>query len=30
VDAMEAGDGEAAVRTVIANLDYCMRWMPGA
>ena len=30
VDAIEARDGEAAVRTVIANLDYCMQWMPGA
>lgn len=29
LDAIEAGDGEAAVRTVIANLDYCMGWMPG-
>jgi DNA-binding FadR family transcriptional regulator len=29
LEAIEAGDGEAAVRTVIANLDYCMGWMPG-
>lgn len=29
VDAVEAGESEAAVRTVIANLDYCMGWMPG-
>ncbi|GER22333.1 hypothetical protein NCCP1664_08300 [Zafaria cholistanensis] len=28
-DAIEAGDGESAVRTVIENLDCCMRWMPG-
>ncbi|GHD09097.1 FadR/GntR family transcriptional regulator [Zhihengliuella salsuginis] len=28
-DAIEAGDGDAAVRTVIANLDYCMGWVPG-
>jgi DNA-binding FadR family transcriptional regulator len=27
--AIEAGDGEAAARTVNANLDYCMEWMPG-
>ncbi|GAB3620038.1 FadR/GntR family transcriptional regulator [Glutamicibacter endophyticus] len=27
VDAIEAGDDEAAARTVIANLDYCMGWM---
>lgn len=29
LEAIEAGDGDAAVRTVIANLDYCMGWMPG-
>lgn len=29
LQAIEAGDGDAAVRTVIANLDYCMGWMPG-
>lgn len=28
VDAIEAGDSEAAARTVIYNLDYCMSWMP--
>ncbi|MGP9728275.1 FadR/GntR family transcriptional regulator [Glutamicibacter sp. 287] len=28
VDAIEAADGEAAARTVVANLDYCMSWMP--
>ncbi|MGP4966669.1 FCD domain-containing protein [Glutamicibacter sp. BW77] len=28
VDAIEAADDEAAARTVIANLDYCMSWMP--
>ena len=27
VDAIEAGDPEAAGRTVIDNLDYCMSWM---
>ncbi|MFD1214832.1 FadR/GntR family transcriptional regulator [Arthrobacter sp. GCM10027362] len=27
-DAIEAGDEDAAVRTVYANLDYCMEWMP--
>lgn len=27
VDAIEAADDEAAARTVIANLDYCMSWM---
>lgn len=29
LEAIEAGDGDAAVATVIANLDYCMGWMPG-
>ncbi len=29
VDAIAAGDADAAVATVIANLDYCMGWMPG-
>lgn len=28
VDAIEAADDEAAARTVMANLDYCMSWMP--
>ncbi|UYQ76532.1 FadR family transcriptional regulator [Glutamicibacter sp. JL.03c] len=28
VDAIEARDPEAAARTVIENLDYCMSWMP--
>lgn len=28
VDAIEAADDEAAARTVVANLDYCMSWMP--
>ncbi|NKX54224.1 FadR/GntR family transcriptional regulator [Arthrobacter mobilis] len=28
VDAIEAGDEDAAVRTVNANLTYCMEWMP--
>lgn len=28
VDAIQAGDPEAAARTVIKNLDYCMSWMP--
>ncbi|WP_102158073.1 FadR/GntR family transcriptional regulator [Zhihengliuella halotolerans] len=28
VDAIAAGDADAAVRTVIANLDYCMGWVP--
>ncbi|WP_309080582.1 FCD domain-containing protein [Zhihengliuella sp.] len=28
VEAIAAGDAEAAVRTVIANLDYCMSWVP--
>jgi DNA-binding FadR family transcriptional regulator len=28
VDAIVSGDEEAAVRTVNANLDYCMEWMP--
>ncbi|WP_418907588.1 FadR/GntR family transcriptional regulator [Glutamicibacter endophyticus] len=28
VEAIEAADDEAAARTVIANLDYCMGWMP--
>ncbi|MGP5014685.1 FadR/GntR family transcriptional regulator [Glutamicibacter ardleyensis] len=27
-DAIEAGDPEAAARSVIENLDYCMSWMP--
>lgn len=30
LEAIAAGDGDAAVRTVIANLDYCMGWMPQA
>lgn len=28
LDAIESADDEAAARTVIANLDYCMTWMP--
>jgi len=28
VDAIEAGDAEAAAKTVIDNLDYCMGWLP--
>ena len=27
-DAIEAGDPEAAAKSVIENLDYCMSWMP--
>ncbi len=27
VDAVEAGDSDAAASSVIANLDYCMSWM---
>lgn len=27
-DATEAGDSEAAAKSVIENLDYCMSWMP--
>ncbi|PRB71328.1 FadR/GntR family transcriptional regulator [Arthrobacter sp. MYb213] len=28
VDAIEAGDPEAAAKSVVENLDYCMSWMP--
>ena len=27
-DAIAAGDPEAAAQTVIANLQYCLEWMP--
>jgi DNA-binding FadR family transcriptional regulator len=27
-DAIEAGDADAAAQTVIANLQYCLEWMP--